>query len=331
MFADDEGGNSGGGGAEGNQQQSAAAGGADAGSDAGADDDGPEFEFEEPADDKGAGGAGAGAPVKGNFSRFKEIDEEADDEDKVYDKFKKLKDENQNLSVLAKGRKLVEENKEIQTYQSLLRNNDEDLAFMALVQDAVDGGKGKEEARLKAKEKIEKIKAKEDGADQIESIASNARKLLRGVIADKEGEILESIKTAEKSVSLLPKDDKVVETSKSEVAKLDRFLGFKFAEGQKEKVTKSVQSFIGSEAERKAFADPATRAKIAMYLVHEKQWEKNVTMRKSGKIEAVKAAQAQPKVTKSKIAAAAGRNQGQGSGRIMNSPASFLGKAVKGK
>lgn len=304
----------------------------------GGGNEGPEMEFFE----EGDGGAGAGAGAGGDagkvkptydFVKFsKEVfgDDEPDaDEDKVITKAKGLKAENENLRIIAEGREALDKDQEIINYRSLLKSNDDSLAYMFHVNRLMKGGHDQQTAEVKAKSVIEKLKAKgEDGQGEIEEIALEARANIRDRINTKEATVLDKIKSAKGTIDLRSNDGKEVEKSKNAVAKLEKFLGFKLPTDHKDKIVKEAQDYIGSDQEKKDLQNPEIRAKFAMFVKHEKQWEKNVESRKNGKVKAIESAVANPKIAQSRgfkpTQNAAGKGK-QGSGRVMKNPSSFLG------
>jgi hypothetical protein len=336
-----EGGGAGEEGAENNNAAGAEGGenGADGGEEGGEDSSEMQFfEDEDNGGEEGAAGEGddkkkdkGAAPTKtvSDYSRYRELlegDEDLDEE-KVYTKVQSLKNERDNLRILAQGREAIEQDKDIKTYRNLLTASNENLAFLTLVQDYIDSDVPEAQAKQKATADMEKIKAKEGGDDEIEKIAMGTKKILKANIKEGEAAILEKIKNAQKSVDLRPSDNKVTEKSKSEVATLDSFIGFKLPKDHKAKIVKAAQDYIGSEQERKDLNDPKIRGKIAMFLANEKQWQKNVEARSRGtKAELIKRAIAQPKIGKGKAAVKpVVRGEGQGSGRVMKNPGAFLG------
>lgn len=298
----------------------------------GPNDGDDDFQFFEEGDagSEGAGDAGKekSQKVAYDFSKLKGVFDDDDvDEEKFVSKAKSLKSENENLRILAQGREAIEKDEEVQHYRGLLRSNDDSLAYLYHTNRFLKGGLDKVSAEAKATAYIEKLKAKgPDGLSEIEEIALEARGNIRERISAKEASVLDKIKSAQSSVDLRPKDSKAIENSKNAVAKLEKFLGFKLPANHKDKIVKEAQDYIGSEQELKDLSDPELRAKWAMLVKHEKQWEKNVEARKSGKSAVISKAIANPRLAQSRgPKPITNANTSQGKGRIMKNPGAFLG------
>jgi len=333
-----------GGGGGGNKEQqsnvSAEGGAGTEGEDGSAQEADTEMEFFEDESDgddksdksdkgKGAGKTDVAPVVQSNYSRFKEVleVEEELDEEKAFTHVKSLKDENSKLRIMALGRDAIDKDKQILSYRGALGESNENLAYMVLVHNYVEADIPEAQAKIRAKAEIEDIKKKETGAKEIESMALEAKRNVKASLKTREAEIIKMQKDAQSAIDLRPRDSKVTEIAKSEVAKLNSFMGFKLPEQHKGKMVKAVQDYIGSEQERKDLNDPVLRAKFAMLRVHEGQWEKNVQSRKSGKAQVVQKMFQQPNMKQGKGPLRKVRAEGQGNGRIMKNPSAFLKKS----
>lgn len=240
--------------------------------------------------------------AKKDFSRFKEIDEDVEDDDKLYDKFKSYKEENQKLRTLAGGRTQIDNDPDIKVWNNLLKEKNEDLYIIAHTQSYLESGDyNKETAEAKARQKLEKLRLTDDeGVEAIEEFALNVKRNVRGAINEKVNYLTRNIQEAEKSLDLRSFDKKVIDNAISEVSKTESFIGFKIPENERAKLQKGVSDALTSGKIQKLLKDPKKLADVAFFLEHQEQWTKNVLARKNAKQSIANKVLKQPPLTTQK-------------------------------
>jgi len=228
-----------------------------------------------------------------NFGRFKEIDPEIDDEEKAIGKLKSLREENEKLKIAASGKSFIDSDQTLGAYKSYLSFDNEKLAFASLYSDYQDAGMDENTASEKAQNKLKSM-----DAEKLEEIALQARKNLRGLIKDRESELLNTYEQSVKSLDLNVGLDKgIVSKVKESLSKTDKFLSFKLTSDPKirEKMADEAASMISNGDLQKMLKNPETLSKVAFFLKYEKQWEAQVAARNSGKAKVIEKLQSEPK------------------------------------
>lgn len=288
----------------------------------------PEMEFFEP--ETPAGDDKKNVAPSYDFKKFKsvlETEEEIENEESFTKAAQKIRDENKALKILAQGRAVIDKDQEVLGYRKMLSGDDNRLALIGLYNDYLAAGKSEKEAERLATEELTEIQKEEGFEKKVGKLALGARKEINTLLTTREKALQKSIEDAQASVEIVPSDSKVVEKSRSEVSKINSFLGFKIPAATRDKVDKAVQSYIGSEQELKDLKDPRIRAEFAMYQVHKAQWEKNVKARgKGAKAEVIQGARKEPENKAGRQFSKPPKDTGQGNGRLMKNPSSFLKK-----
>lgn len=218
-----------------------------------------------------------------NFSRFKDLDEDVDSEDKLYESFKSLKESNSKLGIIAKGNKIINEDKDIKDWNSLLQLSGEDLVKEGLTFSFMQAGFSEKQAAEKAQAKIDK--SKDSNPDFIEEEEMKLRGQLRTSINQKASELQKTLLDAEES---LPKKTKketesLAQTVKAKIQSTDNFLGLALGadEDSIKKIRGKAEKLLDGENLTKLLKDPDFLADALFLHANRKGLQKAITDRSS--------------------------------------------------
>lgn len=254
-----------------------------------------------PAPKEGEAGYVAPTPVvtptakKYDFSSFKEIDPEINDDnfiERVAPKLKGYKDletKVKELEVLAAGRDLIDNNENINRRNNLIKMSDEDLYYSDSVWQYMNtDGLSKEAAEKKASEKLADLTEKNKYA--IEEKAQKIRADLKGWNAKETQEILESQKQArEKNRQAEPDTKKRSSSVLESIDKAESVFDMVFPkdEALKSKVDAAIKAparqYIESGQFEKDLNDPDFLAQIAIFGANKKRVLENLAQKQPSK------------------------------------------------
>lgn len=219
-----------------------------------------------------------------NLSRFKEFadeDEEFDSEDKLVDAFKNLKGKTSKLELIAKGNRIIQEDKDIKSWNSLLQLSGEDLVKEGLTYNFMNAGFSEKVANEKAQAKIDK--AKENNPDFIEEEEMKLRGSLRTSINQRATELQNQITEAEKSLpQKTKKETETLTTSvKEKIQSTDNFLGLALGgdEDSIKKIRTKTEKLLDNESLTKLLKDPEFLADALFLHANKKGLQKAITDR----------------------------------------------------
>ena len=217
---------------------------------------------------------------KGIFDRFKEIEPDVKDEEEIFTKYKSVKEENDKLRIVSKGRDLIDNDADIKNWKDATRLSDAEKAETALYLQFTRKGYGQEEALERAKEKLAEYE--ENDVKKIRDEAVEFTAWLNSEINKKtkfiEDEIL-------KNTVKLDVDEDVQTRAGSLIRNTTEFLGMTLPkdEATRTKALKKAEDFDLSSAMK----DPAMVAKVKMFLAHEDTYIKNIKQRSTSKLDVI--------------------------------------------
>jgi len=242
-----------------------------------------DFDDDAPIKDKDGKVTPVAEATKLNFSRFKEVDEDIDDEDKAIGRLRAYKEENANLKIVAKGNRVINEDKDIRDWNSLLQLKDEELVKEGLVFSFQQAGYDEATAKKKAEDKIAKATDLEN--DFIEEEAVKLRGQLRSSINGKATELQKQIADAE---SALPKESKkeqetLYTTVREKIQGKENFLGLELG-GDAESIKKirgKAEKLMSDDKFQKLLKDPEFIADALFLYANKAGLEKAIKERSS--------------------------------------------------
>lgn len=237
----------------------------------------------------GGGGEGDGGdgedgkkpkPTALNISRFKEIDEEVDDEEKAVTKFKTLKEENAKLRIVAAGKGEIEKDKQIGAWKDWTRKTDDELFFAEHFNRLKDGGYDEAAAKTKAKEKLDKATPEDK-----EELAIEIRGGLNKAIREREATLLKQYEESSSKLDIRTVDTKVADNAVAHLSKTETFLGITISKDatERQKLAKEAAEVISSGELNKALKDPEFVAQVALLRKYGAQFAQAIASRTNGK------------------------------------------------
>lgn len=258
---------------------------------------GAEEEKQEAGAEGAAGGAGADKSKKPvvtktdvplSISRFQELDKEIDSEEKLLDSYKKTREENLKLRLLAQGRDAIEKDEEIKGWRQWIGRDDESLYQAELVnQYTHNGNLSKEAAIAKAKERL--ATAKEKNPQEIEDTAMKVRAGLKTAIQEKESDYVAALEDAGKTLTPMKFDTTFVDTARKQLSKTESFLGLKISknEAEKKKMLSEVEKEMSPEKMQEALKDPEFYIQVAFLRKYGAQYAAAIASKGSGKAKVI--------------------------------------------
>jgi len=219
-----------------------------------------EFEVSFDDIDLGKNPESVSKPKKDIFTSLKEIDPELEDEEKVVENYKNLKDRNKKLEVIAKGRSLIDTDTDIIEWNKMSKMSDEDKAKSKLYYEYRQKGFDHNKASERVEKAIEDLKDVNPTA--IEDYAIEFSALLKKSIETKTKTIEDSILA--NNVDLEVGDD-VLKNTETAILETKDFLGMNLPkdDAKREKVLKDAGKFANSTEFKNLLKDPKTLGKIA--------------------------------------------------------------------
>jgi hypothetical protein len=214
-----------------------------------------------------------------NTSRFKEfIEKDEIGEDDIYETLKTLKSEKENLSIAAQGRKLIEEDKQIESWSYWAKQPNKEVLTANYAYQYQQDGLTAEQAAAKAQERVKKL-----DEDAIDDQARAIKQNLKTLIANRENEHLTKIKESSGSVSFIQPTEKLEKSAREALSKTEEFLGMKLSKDPAERKKVLDGALTPLSELNEALKDPAFLAKVMYLRKYEKQLTANVKSRTNGK------------------------------------------------
>ena len=230
------------------------------------------------------------------FASLKEIDPDIEDEDKVIENYKTLKERNKKLEIIAKGRSLIDTDTDIIEWNKMTKMSDEDKAKAKLYFEYKTKGFDHD----KAIERVEKTIAdlKEVNPETIEDYAIEYTSLLKRNIDAKTKHIEDSIVANNIDIEV---GDEILKNTETAILDTKDFLGMQLPkdDAKREKVLKDAGKFANSTEFKKLLKDPKTLGKIALFLKYEDNWKNNIKQKGTSKVAVVEKMATAPAVTPS--------------------------------
>jgi hypothetical protein len=230
------------------------------------------------------------------FASIKELDPDIDDEDKAVESYKSLKEANKKLSIIAKGRSLIDTDTDIIEWNKMSKMSDQDKAKAKLYFEYKNKGFDHEKAIQRVEKTIEELN--EVSPETIEDYAIEYNSLLKRNIEAKTKHIEDSILANNIDLDV---EDEVLKNTETAILNSKEFLGMNLPkdETKRAKILKDAGKFANSTEFKKALKDPQTLSKIALFLKYEDNWKNNIKQKGVSKVAMVEKMATAPAVTPS--------------------------------
>lgn len=219
-------------------------------------------------------------PKKNVMESLRSIDADITDEDDVVTRYSTLKEENNKLKIVSKGRSIIDKDEAILGWKKALKMSDKEKAEMSMFLEYKNSGYDEEKARAKA----EKIVTEWEETD-LDKIEDNAVRLSHWLNQNIEGKTKFIEDEIVKNTVSFDVENDVLSKAKNTILDTKEFLGMNLPKDdvKREKILKDAGEFANTDEFKKMMKDPKVVGKIALFLKYEGQWEKNIKQRGTSK------------------------------------------------